>query len=228
MNEAHLRLCSSPEWARYVEDELIPWALEGRELGDSVVEVGSGMSTLFLHRAIRDGGLATRLTSIDPAPREPIDRLCDEIVRRPLEDLDPARFAALQAGDVLFLDGSHRVFENSDVVAFYLDILPTLAPGVLVGIHDVLWPEDYLPEWGRYWFSEQYLLGAYLLAEPAWLEPVLAAAFALEDPELAGLLEPLWALPATRDAGRHGFGFWLRIGARHNPGPWPSTASATS
>ena|SRR5712692_2483958 len=42
MNEAHLRLCSSPEWARYVEDELIPWALEGRDLGDSVVEVGSG------------------------------------------------------------------------------------------------------------------------------------------------------------------------------------------
>ena len=42
MNEAHLALCSSPEWARLVEDELLPWVLEGHDLGDDLLEVGAG------------------------------------------------------------------------------------------------------------------------------------------------------------------------------------------
>jgi ubiquinone/menaquinone biosynthesis C-methylase UbiE len=42
MNEAHLALCSSPEWARLVEDELLPWVLEGYDLGDDLLEVGAG------------------------------------------------------------------------------------------------------------------------------------------------------------------------------------------
>ena len=42
MNEAHLRICASPEWAAYVESELLPWALGDAELGDEVLEVGPG------------------------------------------------------------------------------------------------------------------------------------------------------------------------------------------
>jgi hypothetical protein len=38
VNEEHLRLCSSPEWARLVEDELLPWVLAGHELGDDLLE----------------------------------------------------------------------------------------------------------------------------------------------------------------------------------------------
>jgi hypothetical protein len=42
MNEAHLRICASPEWAAYVEPELLPWALQEAGLGDEVLEVGPG------------------------------------------------------------------------------------------------------------------------------------------------------------------------------------------
>ena len=42
MNKAHLEFCSSPEWARLVEDELLPWVLDGCELGDDLLEVGPG------------------------------------------------------------------------------------------------------------------------------------------------------------------------------------------
>ena len=42
MNKAHLEFCSSPEWARQVEHELLPWVLEGCELGDDLLEVGPG------------------------------------------------------------------------------------------------------------------------------------------------------------------------------------------
>ena len=42
MNKAHLQFCSSPEWARLVEDELLPWVLDGYELGEDLLEVGPG------------------------------------------------------------------------------------------------------------------------------------------------------------------------------------------
>ena len=42
VNQAHLEFCSSPEWARLVEDELLPWVLDGCELGDDLLEVGPG------------------------------------------------------------------------------------------------------------------------------------------------------------------------------------------
>lgn len=51
--------------------------------------------------------------------------------------------------DVVFLDGSHRVFMNNDASVFFLDGLPRLPPGVLVGVHDIFLPEDYGPDAAR-------------------------------------------------------------------------------
>lgn len=61
MNERHLVLCASPEWAAYVEHELLPWALDGLELGDNVVELGPGpgLTTDILFR------LVPRLTAVE-------------------------------------------------------------------------------------------------------------------------------------------------------------------
>jgi SAM-dependent methyltransferase len=42
VNLIHNLLCSSPLWARRVSKTLIPWGLEGVELGDHVLEVGPG------------------------------------------------------------------------------------------------------------------------------------------------------------------------------------------
>jgi ubiquinone/menaquinone biosynthesis C-methylase UbiE len=42
MNERHLQLCASVEWADMVRQDILPWALDGRELGDDVLEVGPG------------------------------------------------------------------------------------------------------------------------------------------------------------------------------------------
>ncbi len=175
------------------------------------VEVGSGYSTRVVHRARSDGGLATAITSIDPNPRRQIDELCDEVIRQPLEQLDPSVLTSLQADDMLFVDASHRVFQNSDMVAFYLDILPELPDGLLVGVHDILWPDDYLPEWSEYWFSEQYLLAAYLIADTPWLVPVLASNYALGQPDLAAVAAPLWARPEMAGVDKRGFGFWFTI-----------------
>ena len=42
MNERHLVLCASAEWASTVRNEILPWALGKRQLGDDVLEVGPG------------------------------------------------------------------------------------------------------------------------------------------------------------------------------------------
>lgn len=176
------------------------------------LEVGSGASTRVARRATRDAGLATRIVSIDPAPRAAVDGLCDEIERRPLEDTDLARFERLRAGDVVFVDGSHRCFTNSDATVFFLDVLPRLSPGVLVGIHDVYLPYDYPPQWTDRFYSEQYLLAAWLLGGDQ-LDVVFPAAFVSLDAELSRVLEPLWAEPRLTGVTRHGGAFWLRVRA---------------
>jgi SAM-dependent methyltransferase len=61
VNQAHLELCSSPEWARLVEDELLPWVLDGYQLGDDLLEVGPGpgLTTDILRRQ------AARVTAVE-------------------------------------------------------------------------------------------------------------------------------------------------------------------
>ena len=176
------------------------------------VEIGSGNSTKFVARARRDGSLHTHLTSIDPAPRAEIDELCDEVIREPLEEVDLRVLGRLQPGDMLFFDGSHRVFMNADTVAFFLDVLPQLPPGVLVGVHDFRLPDDYPPEFAERWYSEQYLLACWLLAESARVKPVFAAAFVSRHTSLGGLLDPLWTTPGFEAVERHGDAFWFRTG----------------
>lgn len=176
------------------------------------LEIGSGNSTKFVARARRDGGLQTHLTSIDPAPRAEIDTLCDEVIRAPLEGVDLGVIARLQPGDMLFFDGSHRVFMNADTVAFFLDVLPLLPPGVLVGVHDIRLPDDYPPEFAERWYSEQYLLACWLLAESARVQPVLPAAYVTRHTSLGQLLDPLWTTPGFEAVERHGDAFWFVTG----------------
>jgi Methyltransferase domain len=177
------------------------------------VEVGSGNSTKVVARARRDGGLATHITSIDPHPRAEIDRLCDRIIREPMELAGTGAFGELIAGDVVFFDGSHRAFMNSDATVFFLEILPALPAGVIVGIHDILLPWDYPPDWGPRYYSEQYLLAVALLAGDPRLRTLLPCHHVSTTDALAQRLAPLWDDPRLRGVDPRGFAFWLEVGA---------------
>jgi hypothetical protein len=88
-----------------------------------------------------------------------------EVIRRRVELVDRSVFSGLGKNDILFIDSSHVIRPQGDVVTEYLEILPTLRSGVLVHVHDVFSPFDYLDEWilkvARFW-NEQYLLEAFL------------------------------------------------------------------
>jgi SAM-dependent methyltransferase len=61
MNWFHRQVCRSGRWRRRLERELLPWALQGVDLGDDVLEVGPGpgLTTDLLR------GRARRLTALE-------------------------------------------------------------------------------------------------------------------------------------------------------------------
>ena len=97
-------------------------------------EVGSGNSTLFAARAVRDGGLSTQILSVDPHPRAEIDALCTKVIRHKLQEANILEVAELEAGDILLIDASHYALMSSDATVLFLDLLPILPNGALVGM----------------------------------------------------------------------------------------------
>lgn len=132
------------------------------------VEIGSGNSTKFARWALRKWSIGTRILSIDPAPRAEIDHIADEVMRTSVLQVDCAIFDNLQANDVLFHDGSHLVFNGTDTVHLFLEILPRLTKGVLIHIHDICLPYEYVSSFDNRGYSEQYLLAASLLFGGPW------------------------------------------------------------
>lgn len=173
------------------------------------IEIGSGTSTKFARKAIQDGSLRTHITSIDPYPRAAIDELCDKVIRHPLEECSLNVFDVITAGDIVFMDGTHRVFMNSDATVFWLEVLPRLPAGVLVELHDIYIPYDYPIEWAGRWYSEQYLLATQLLFGPTTLDVILPSTFISNDANLRHSLDELWNLPNLAGVERHGGSFWF-------------------
>ena len=197
------------------------------------IEIGSGHSTLFARHAARWGKLETKITSIDPQPRADIDGICDEVIRCRLEDCSPDLFDALEPGDILFFDGSHRVFTNSDTTVLFFDILPRLKPGILVHLHDIFLPADYPAAWNGRLYSEQYLLGAMLLCGSPPFNVTLPCYFVCTDPALSSRVKEIFdgrpgaPIPFLygNDASTPGVSFWVETRAGQFSSP-PAVAAS--
>jgi hypothetical protein len=136
-----------------------------------IVEIGSGYSscvTLDTNELFFDNQIET--TFIEPYPKL-LESLVSEddkrrirIIPERLQDVDEREFASLGPNDILFVDSTHVAKIGSDVNRVFHDILPALAGGVYIHIHDVFYPFEYPKEWlleGRAW-NEIYMLRAFL------------------------------------------------------------------
>jgi Methyltransferase domain len=179
-----------------------------------VYELGSGASTHVIHFAAltnaRDGRPLEH-TVFDPFPYQaspmgPVPGITVHPLRA--EDLDPARFAALQAGDVLFVDTTHTVRTGGDVTHIFLEVVPRLAPGVTVHVHDIFLPYEYPRDWvvdeRRAW-AEQYLLQAFLACNRDFEVVLPNYALARAAPEALKRLIPSFDPRTVRPGG-----FWIR------------------
>ncbi len=165
----------NPSYGHY--DALMLYGMLREVRPRRIIEVGSGFSSaamLDLNERVLGG--AVQFTFIDPDMIRLRKLLRDEdagrvtLIEKRVQEVPLETFAALGENDVLFIDSSHVSKIGSDVNRLYLDVLPVLAPGVWIHIHDVAGNLEYPREWldeGRAW-NEQYLLRAFLMNNHAY------------------------------------------------------------
>ncbi|HVF64629.1 MAG TPA: class I SAM-dependent methyltransferase [Casimicrobiaceae bacterium] len=177
-----------------------------------IVEVGSGYSSLLIADVNRRHfGGRIDVTCIEPYPRTFLKRGVEGIgrlVERKVQQIPATEFGRLAAGDMLFIDSSHVAKTGSDVNYLYFDVLPTLAAGVRVHVHDIFLPHDYPQDWvlteQRSW-NEQYLLRALLMYARTALRVEFGCAYAFHAfPELV-----VRALAHPKGHGFGGGSFWF-------------------
>lgn len=135
----------------------------------NVIEIGSGHSTKIANKALIINKSENKEdfshTCIEPYESPWLKTLDVKVVRNTLENCDDEIFNKLEANDLLFIDSSHIIRPQGDVLKEYLEIIPSLKSGVMIHVHDIFTPRDYLDEWIRedviFW-NEQYLLECLL------------------------------------------------------------------
>jgi len=136
-----------------------------------IIEIGSGYSSLLAAEALAKNiseGYQGCFTAIEPYPPEFLRHklpITIQLLEQPVQKVPLERFTSLKSGDILFIDSSHVCKVGSDVHYEFLKILPCLAPGVIIHVHDIFLPAEYpkqwVKDWHRFW-NEQYILQAFL------------------------------------------------------------------
>lgn len=134
-----------------------------------IIEIGSGYSTLICVEALQKNDsehFNSSLTCIEPFELDWLENIKEiQLIRESVEKVSMEVFTSLQENDILFIDSSHIIRPENDVLFEYLELLPQLNKGVIIHIHDIFTPRHYRSEWlqeeFRFW-NEQYLLEAFL------------------------------------------------------------------
>lgn len=197
----------NPNFARV--DAFVLYAMLRDLQPKRMFEIGSGHSTRVSAAALARNAVSCRHLCIEPFEMPWLEQTGAEVLRTPVEDVPLSLFAELEAGDVLFIDSSHAIRPQGDVVREYLQILPSLAPGVIVHVHDVYTPHDlhpYLVVDQRKLWHEQYLMEALLSGGERFAVVLANYWIGRQHPRLFARVVPGFALPPARD----GCSFWLR------------------
>jgi len=152
-------------------DGLVYYAMLRRWRPRRVVEVGSGFSSaLLLDTLSADWPKPCDVTFVEPYP-DILRAVVGPDVKRAQFIVSPVQacpievFTSLQPGDFLFIDSTHVLKTGSDVCHELFEILPALAPGVIIHFHDMFWPFEYPRPWAvdenRSW-NELYAMRAFL------------------------------------------------------------------
>jgi predicted O-methyltransferase YrrM len=179
-----------------------------------IVEVGSGQSTLMAMEAVaanrrEDAAYDCRVTCIEPFEQPWLEGLGVEVIRERVEDCPDDLVRSLGPNDFFFIDSSHVIRPQGDVLHLYQYLMPQVAPGVIVHVHDVFTPRDYPAKWvidDRRLWNEQYLMEAFLAFNPAF-EVLLAVNWLANDRRdwLAEACPMLMNKP-----GKQPGAFWMR------------------
>jgi hypothetical protein len=134
---------------------------------NKVIEIGGGESTKLIQYALEKNDKSFQHICVEPFENVALLELNKvEIIKKKIEDIDIEEIKKLTKGDLLFIDSSHIIRPQGDILFEYLEILPNLAVGVNIHIHDIFTPCDYpknmIQKEIRFW-NEQYILESILL-----------------------------------------------------------------
>jgi len=176
-------------------------------------ELGSGASSHVIAAAAlvnASEGRPLEHEVFDPYPftASPLGAASGPTVRAMrAEDIDAAEMQRLGPGDILFVDTTHTVKTGGDVTHIFLQLIPRLARGTWVHVHDIFLPYEYPRRWVtelRLAWAEQYLLQAFLAFNPAFQVVLPAHALARETPDVLSAAIPSFG------AGTEPGAFWMR------------------
>lgn len=177
-----------------------------------ILEIGSGHSTLIANHAVKKNMeiydfQEIKHICIEPFEHKWLEELGIEVIRSMVEDIPLDFFKQLESNDILFIDSSHVIRPQGDVLFEYLQILPSLNKGVIIHIHDIFTPRDYLQEWfdnGTLFWNEQYLLEAFLTLNSSFR--IIGAVNYLKHEYYDSLIEKCPMLSKNREPGS----FWIQ------------------
>lgn len=175
------------------------------------IEIGSGISTKTAFKARQDYNLDFSITCIDPKPRQEIRTIADEWHSIMIQDFPLDQFKNLSENDIVFFDGTHTLCPNSDVMWFFMEILPILPKGVIVEVHDIYIPYDYPQFMCDKYYSENYLLGALILNNAEKYTIIAPVFYMSVQNDLANIIKEIWEFPNLKKVERHGGSFWFKI-----------------
>jgi predicted O-methyltransferase YrrM len=178
-----------------------------------MIEIGSGFSTLIAHAAFQknasETGFHAEHICIEPFEHKWLEGVGPEIIRKKVEDCGIGLFKTLGEGDILFVDSTHVIRPQGDVLFEFQHIIPQLNPGVVVHVHDIFTPRDYPPTWvlrDRRLWNEQYLLEAFLCHNSEF--EIICALNWLKNNYLGALTKVFPALAKTPE--RQPGAFWFK------------------
>jgi SAM-dependent methyltransferase len=142
MNEKHVELCSGAEWAEVVRRWIIPWVLDGVDVGDDVLELGPGPGRTTevlaglvprLTAAEVDEGLATALAA----------RLSDSGVEVVHADATALPFPSGRFSAVLSFTMLHHVPSVDAQDSVFSEVTRVLRPGGIFAGTDSLDGDEF-------------------------------------------------------------------------------------
>lgn len=178
-----------------------------------IIEIGSGFTTILMAMAINKNKKDNpeyncNLVCVDPNLTLKLEDYGAIVIKESIESLDIKFFKGLEKNDILFIDSSHVIRPQGDVLFEYLEVLPTLNTGVLIHSHDIFTPKDYLDDWvinQHLMWNEQYLLEA-LLTNNLEFRIIGALNFlAHNHHDMLAEKSPVYAIQKNREPGS----FWI-------------------
>jgi hypothetical protein len=176
-----------------------------------IIEAGSGFSSMIMTTSANlnlQEGNPIDVLHIEPYPSKRLLEypLAGTLLQKKIQDVDLSVFRELAPNDILFIDSSHVLKTQSDLVYIFNYILPILPSGVYIHFHDIFTPYDATPfmlfemQWS---WNEQYAIEAILANSDRFEVIVPSYALYKENPNLLKKFIP-WETAIPK-------GFWIRI-----------------